>query len=283
MNEHGTLYVVATPIGNLDDITIRALQTLGEVDLIAAEDTRHSHRLLSKFAIATKTVPCHAHNEQQAAKSLLRQLLRGADIALICDAGTPLISDPGRNLIALAHASGVRVVPIPGPSAVTSAISVSGLSGSSMAFAGFLPAKRGERIGKLKQLAVTGSTVVFFEAPHRIVQSLEDVQSVFGESASGCVAREMTKIHESIYTGTVSSIVRQIRDSDNSQKGEFVVIVDGSSESRQRDAVQADELLMHLLDELSPSKAASVAARILSCSRNALYRQAVDLHGKRET
>ncbi len=282
MNEPGTLYVVATPIGNLDDITIRALQTLSEVDLIAAEDTRRSRRLLSKFSIATKTVPYHAHNEQRAARSLLRQLLCGSDIALICDAGTPLISDPGRNLVSQAHASGIAVEPVPGPSALTSAISVSGLSGSSMMFAGFLPARRSERIGRLKQLALTGSTLVFFEAPHRIIKSLEDAQSVFGESAVGCVAREMTKIHESIYTGTLSSIVKQIRDADNGQKGEFVIIVGSSSESRRRDEVQADELLMHLLDELTPSKAAAVAARILGRSRNALYRQAVDLHRQRE-
>ena len=277
MSTAGTLYVVATPIGNLEDMTLRAIRTLKEVDVIAAEDTRHSRKLLDKFAIQTPMVPFHQHNETRQTARLIRLLARGDSIALISDAGTPLISDPGMTLVNSARESGITVVPIPGASALASALSVFGLPVENTIFVGFLPAKKSDRIARLTELSAHVGTVVFYEAPHRIVKSLQDIRSVFGDECRAGIAREMTKIHESVQTGALADLADWVLASPNNQKGEMVVAVQSPGRQASDDQADMDRVLRILMEELSASKSAEVASRMTDTSRNVLYRRALQI------
>ena len=227
----GTLYVVATPIGNLEDVTYRAIRVLKEVDLIACEDTRHTRALLARFGIGTATASYHDHNAQTRAPRLVERLEAGDSIALVSDAGTPAISDPGYRLISSAAERGIAVVPVPGPSAVIAALSASGLATDAFLFAGFLPAKAGARRERLAELSGERATLVFYEAPHRIAEALADMRDAFGDREA-VVARELTKLHEEFLRGTLGELVDRL--GPERRRGEFVVLVAGAPERTAR-------------------------------------------------
>lgn len=269
------LYVVATPIGNLKDISPRAVEVLREVDLIAAEDTRHSRRLLDECGISTKVIAFHDHNESQSTQHLVHKLQGGASIALISDAGTPLISDPGYRLVRAALDAGVPVSPIPGPSAVLSALSVSGLPTDRFCFEGFLPAKQKQRLARLEDLAKEPRTLVFFEAPHRIDALMADVAEVLGAAREVTVCRELTKQFEQIWSGCAADAIRALGDGTIVGRGEFVLVVRGAAS----DAIAVDEsrLMKILLAEMSPAQAASIASQVLGKPRKQLYELALSM------
>lgn len=274
-NVAGCLYVVATPIGNLGDMSHRAIEMLKSVDAIAAEDTRHSGILLKHFQIETRMISVHQHNEAARAEQLVARLLAGESIALISDAGTPLVSDPGQKFIEQAHARGVRVVPIPGASAVLTALSAAGLPSDGFYFVGFLSAKASARQKALEGLVNHASTMVFFEAPHRIIKSLETMEAVFGGARQCVIARELTKLHEQIVRTTLAELPELFAQNDIKAKGEFVVIVEGcSAPEAQHDA---EMVLKTLMTELSPAQAAKLAAQLTGVSKNKLYRMALGL------
>ncbi|HHH42990.1 MAG TPA: 16S rRNA (cytidine(1402)-2'-O)-methyltransferase [Gammaproteobacteria bacterium] len=274
----GTLYVVATPIGNLADISARAIEVLGAVDRIVAEDTRHSRKLLQHYALQTPMTALHEHNERELAPQLVEQLLQGASLAVISDAGTPLISDPGYTLVRLARAAGVRVIPVPGPSALTCALSGSGLPTDRFVFEGFLPAKRTARRHRLQQLAGESRTLVFYESSHRILAALQDMQAAFGAGRRAVIARELTKQFETIRGDTLAALRQWVAADPDQQKGEFVVLVQGV-EAPEGDTVTADaeQLLRWLLEELPIKKAAKLAARITGINKRTLYDRALQL------
>ncbi len=276
-NKEGKLFVVATPIGNLEDISLRAIKVLKEVDVIAAEDTRHSRKLLLKFGISSPMVPYHQHNESRSKGQLLKRLANGESIALICDSGTPLISDPGRSIVRSAHEQKFRVIPIPGSSALTCALSVCGLSVDKIQFEGFLPAKKVDRLTRLKQLSAERRCFVFFEAPHRILVSLSDIADAFGDDCQACIAREMTKIHETIRVDELGNLMCWVKEDQNQQKGEFVILVDNTDIPTANQEEQIDNTLEILLEECSPRKAAELASRILGVRRNRLYKRAMQI------
>ncbi len=280
MKSPGNLYIVATPIGNLADITARALEALSEVDVIAAEDTRHSRRLLAHFGIRTPLIAHHQHNQSKSAGALVQRLTAGESIALICDAGTPLISDPGAHLVKAARGNGIRVIPIPGASALSSALSVCGLELRRFHFEGFLPARQAERIRRLKELKDLDSGLVFFEAPHRIAQSLEDMAEALGENRDSCVAREMTKLHEGILHGALGQLAAEVRGNAEALKGEFVVIVGEGERSKSDIDDTVERALMILAEETSPRKAAEIASRIFDVRRNPLYRRILEMQSE---
>ena len=274
----GSLYVVATPIGNLADISARAIEVLGAVDRIVAEDTRHSRKLLQHYALQTPTMALHEHNERELAPQLVQQLVEGRSLAMISDAGTPLISDPGFNLVRLARAAGVPVVPVPGPSALICALSVSGLPTDRFVFEGFLPARRIARKHRLEQLCRESRTLVFYESSHRIVESLQDMQALFGDQRQAVVARELTKRFETIKGDSLAALVRWVTADSNQQKGEFVVLVQGLEQAESNDVTpEAEQLLQALLEELPIKKAAKLAARITGLNKRALYDRALQL------
>jgi 16S rRNA (cytidine1402-2'-O)-methyltransferase len=272
----GVLYVVATPIGNLGDISPRALQVLREVDRIAAEDTRCSKRLLQHFGIQKPLISLHEHNERCRIPQLLAELQSGSSIALICDAGTPLISDPGFHLLRSLRERGMRAVPIPGPSSVMAALSVAGLPTDRFLFEGFLPVRSSARRERLEGLKKYGFTLVFFEASHRIQASLADMAAVLGKDRQAVVARELTKLFEEIRGGTLAELCSWIAEEETRRLGEFVVIVRGAAE--QAEEVFDEEirrLLNILLQELPLRRAVSVAAKITQLSKNSLYKMAL--------
>lgn len=273
----GTLYIVATPIGNLEDLSSRAVRVLRDVNLIAAEDTRHSRKLLTKFGITTRLTSFHHHNQGQVSARLIERLVKGEDIALVSDAGTPLISDPGALLVAEAHRREIRVVPIPGASALTCALSVSGLQLREVLFLGFLPAKRGDRRKQIKHLLAETRCLVFFEAPHRILASLQDMTELFGDECRAVLAREMTKIHETIRVDNLGNLTEWMLQDSNRCRGEFVIVIDNTQRSQPTIQPEIDRTLEILLEECSPSKAAELSARILKQKRNVLYRRALEL------
>ncbi len=277
MNKPGTLYVVATPIGNLEDITFRAIRILSEVDLIAAEDTRHSRKLLDRFEISTPLVSHHQHNEKTSGQRLLSRLERGQKIALICDAGTPAISDPGAVIVKAARDNGFDVVPVPGVSALTCALSVSGMDGDSISFQGFLPAKKSQRVKELKRLAQIRQCYVFYEAPHRIEKSVNDMAEVFGDETTACIGKELTKLHESIRTGSLREHIEWLGQSSEHKKGEFVIIVDSDGISVDQMMESADKVLHQLLAECSPRHAAAIAAELFGGGKNRLYKRALEI------
>ena len=278
----GVLYIVATPIGNLEDISARALGVLKAASLIAAEDTRHSKKLLAHYGIGTPLQSVHEHNEREVADRLVQRLLAGEDIALISDAGTPLISDPGFHLVRVARKAGIRVIPLPGPSALVAALSVSGLPTDRFAFEGFLPAKQAARRQRLQGLAATTATLVFYESSHRILDCLADMSACLGEAREASIARELTKTFETVLTGTLGGLLEQLRADSHQQKGEFVVMVQGAPPPDPAEVdVASGQVLAILMSELPLKQAASLAARITGASRNVLYEQGLKLKDKR--
>jgi len=278
----GVLYIVATPIGNLNDISPRALEVLSTVDLIAAEDTRHSARLLRHYRIQTPCRAYHDYNEQSASRALLEQLEQGRSIALISDAGTPLISDPGYRLIKEAQSTGIRVMPIPGPCALIAALSASGLPTDRFVFEGFLPAKAQARRRRLTALSDVSCTLVFYESSHRILEALADLVGAFGSTRRVCLARETTKQFETIRTAPVQEILDWVVADSDQSRGEFVRCVEGATEQSEPDAREARRVLDHLSDELPGSQAVKLAARITGLSKNRLYAMLLEDGGGRE-
>ena len=270
--EAGTLYVVATPIGNLGDMGQRAREVLAGVDCIAAEDTRHTAKLLAHFGIQTAQISLHEHNEDERARQVIGRLQAGESLALVSDAGTPLISDPGYRLVHEARAAGLRVVPVPGPSAIIAALSVSGLPTDRFSFEGFLPAKGGARRKALEALVDDPRTLVFYESSHRIGESLEDMRAVFGADRPAAIARELTKTFEQVQDGGLGELVEWLGADPNRQRGEFVVMVAGRRRAEgELDEVEAARVMALLLEELPLKKAARLAADLLDLPRNTLY------------
>lgn len=273
----GTLYIVATPIGNMEDLTPRARKTLAEVDLIAAEDTRHTGRLLSSIGVKTRLMALHDHNEKQAVSSVIDKLESGQSIALVSDAGTPLVSDPGYRLVRAAHECGVPVSPIPGASALTAALSAAGLPTDRFCFEGFLPAKRTARRKLLASLSKNTHTSVFYESVHRAGESLEDMRDIFGDARNAFVGRELTKLHEQCVLGTLKQLRRQIGDGSIVAKGEFVIVVSGADETAPSLPFETDRLLMELGVVLSAKEAARITASVTGLKKNALYQRLLEL------
>ena len=278
----GVLYVVATPIGNLDDISARALRILREVALIAAEDTRHSQRLLQHFGINTPLQACHEHNEREQGGRFLTRLLAGDDVALISDAGTPLISDPGFHLVRQARAAGVRVVPVPGPSAVIAALSAAGLPSDRFIFEGFLPAKAAGRRARLEALREEPRTLIFYEAPHRLLESLEALRDALGAERQVVLARELTKTFETLKGLPAGELCEWVRADANQQRGECVLLVAGWQAPEGDESVSAEALrvLDLLLAELPVKRAAALAAEITGVRKNLLYQVALQRQSK---
>lgn len=274
----GVLYVVATPIGNLGDMTPRAREVLAAVNYIAAEDTRHTGRLLSHFQIDTPTLALHEHNERDLAPRIVERIVAGESIALVSDAGTPLLSDPGFHLVRLARERGVKVVPVPGVSAALAALSVSGLPSDRFVFEGFLPAKSGARKQRLDALAGEDRTLIFYEAPHRILDTLTDMAAVFGARRHAVLARELTKTFETVHGDSLGALIEWVRADVNQQKGEIVLLVEGAS-AGAADAIDADaqRILKVLLEELPLSQASSLAAKLTGLPKKPLYQLGLTL------
>jgi 16S rRNA (cytidine1402-2'-O)-methyltransferase len=267
----GTLYIVATPIGNLEDITLRALRILKEADTIAAEDTRHTQKLLSKFDIHTPLTSYHDHNKEEKAPVLVSRLLEGKSIALVSDAGTPGISDPGYFLINLAIDQKVPVVPLPGATAAIAALSVSGLPTDRFVFEGFLPSKHTARLKRLEELVKDDRTLIFYEAPHRISQTLEDMREVLGDRKA-VLTRELTKVHEQVIRGTLSEVKKQLEA--GSMKGEFTIIVEATASGADRVNISPEEYLKNLILHrgLPKKEAIAVAAHDLGVPKKEIYK-----------
>lgn len=285
MNEHdetpidrGTLYVVATPIGNLADMSQRAIDVLSHVNRIAAEDTRRSGRLLQHYSVTTPMLALHEHNERELAPRLVGQLLQGESLALISDAGTPLISDPGYNLVRLAREAGISVVPVPGASALICALSVSGLPTDRFVFEGFLPSKKVSRRARLEVLRGETRTLIFYESSHRLVECLQDMQVIFGVDRYVVLARELTKQFETLHGDSLRHLVHWVQDDPNQQKGEMVLLVQGESEAEGHEIdAEAERILLALLDELPINTAAKLTARITGLNKRALYDRGLQL------
>jgi len=274
----GTLYVVATPIGNLGDMTIRGLETLKTVDAIAAEDTRHTSGLLSHFGISKKLIAVHEHNEHQSAEKLLAQLQAGENIALVTDAGTPGISDPGAVVVDLVRRAGVKVVPIPGASAVIAALSASGITQNGFHFYGFLPASGAARRKVLESLKSQTVTLVFYEAPHRIVECVEDLAHVLGAERRLTFARELTKTFETFYTCVASDASAWLQADTNQQRGEFVLLVEAAAVKEAEEIPEETvRVLKLLLADLPLKQAVKLATEITHEKKNVLYEFALKL------
>jgi 16S rRNA (cytidine1402-2'-O)-methyltransferase len=273
----GSLYVVATPIGNLADMVPRAVETLQTVALIAAEDTRHSARLLNHFAIDTPCVAYHDHSDEARTRQLLERLQAGEDLALISDAGTPLISDPGYRLVRSAREAGIRVIPVPGPCALIAALSASGLASDRFIFEGFLPAKSAARRERLDQLASEERTLIFYEAPHRIKETLADLVEIFGADRELVMARELTKTFETIKSAQAAELLAWVDADKDQERGEIVLLAQGAPrKSSQGLDTEAERLMKILLEELPVKQAAALAAKITGLKKNQLYQWALD-------
>lgn len=277
----GVLYVVATPIGNLEDISPRALKVLSEADIVAAEDTRHSGTLLAHFGIRTQLVSLHEHNEAERAAWLIERLKAGEDVALVSDAGTPLISDPGFDLVRAARKAGLSVSPIPGACALVAALSVSGLPTDRFVFEGFLPSKSAARRERLALLAPETRTLVFYESVHRLQESLADMAEVFGAERVSVLARELTKLHEGVREAPLAGLVRWAEEDTAAGKGEVVILVAGAAAAESASGADADRVLKALLAELPVKQAAALAAEITGLKKNQLYDRALELAGKK--
>ncbi len=273
----GRLYVVGTPIGNLQDLTERARQVLCDVALVAAEDTRHSRRLLEHVGSRARCVSLHQHNEAQRSVQILAALSAGDSVALISDAGTPLISDPGYLLLRAVREAGITAVPVPGPSAVTAALSVAALPTERFCFEGFLPSRARARDERLQSLRDEPRTLVFFEAPHRVLATLQSMCSAFGGERPLTLARELTKQYETLVYGDLQAALGALQADPGRQRGEFVLVVAGAAPAAVKTSVESRRVLEVLLEELAPAKAARVAARLTGESRQALYRLAIQL------
>ncbi|MFK7731733.1 MAG: 16S rRNA (cytidine(1402)-2'-O)-methyltransferase [Pseudomonadales bacterium] len=269
----GTLYVVATPIGNLADISARALDILQSVALVAAEDTRHSQRLFSHYDVRCDCIPYHEHSEEKTAQRVINVLLAGDDVALISDAGTPLISDPGFRLIRRLQDRNITVSPVPGPSALIAALSVSGLPTDSFVFAGFLPAKSGARKNRLEAFVAYPHTLIFYEAPHRILACLQDMAEVLGGARTAVLARELTKRFETVRKAPLTELVEWVASDSNQQRGELVVLLEGANVDEATNEVR--QILSVLLAELPLKQAVSLAAKLSGAKKNEVYSTAL--------
>jgi 16S rRNA (cytidine1402-2'-O)-methyltransferase len=265
------LYIVATPIGNLSDISERAVQVLKEVDLIAVEDTRHSGKLLQHIGVSTPMQALHEHNESKKLEQVIELLSAGKSIALISDAGTPLISDPGYQLVKAAMDADIKVSPVPGPSALLAALSASGLPSDAFVFEGFLPNKSSGRVKKLEALANESRTLIFYEAPHRIVECLQDMQDVFGAERIAVVARELTKTFETIKKDSLKNLLAWIQSDSNQQRGEFVLLIQGQEKNETAVDTEAEAVLDILMQELPLKQASQLASKITGVKKNILY------------
>ena len=273
-----TLYIVATPIGNLADMTERAIQTLSTVDLIAAEDTRHSKRLLQHFSITTPMLAYHEHGGEQQTEKLLQMLSEGKSIALISDAGTPLISDPGYRIVHVAHDRGFKVVPVPGACALITALCAAGLPTNKFSFEGFLPAKQKARCDVLNAVKEDVRTLVFYEAPHRIEDTLEDMVAVFGPQRRVTLARELTKTFETIQQKPIMQMLAWVKEDSNQQRGEIVLVVEACIEEKQTDLdVKSIALLEALAQELPPKKASKIVAEHYGIAKKTAYEYLLSL------
>ena len=268
----GTLHVVATPIGHLDDISARALATLRSVDAICAEDTRHTRQLLAHVGIECPLIALHEHNEDALAERIVARLLAGESLALVSDAGTPLVSDPGYRLVAAARAAGVRVSPVPGACALVAALSVAGLPSDRFAFEGFLPAKVGARRERLALLAGETRTLIFYESSHRIEESLADAVAAFGPARPAVLARELTKLFETVLDGSLAELHARVAADPDQRRGEFVLIVQGVGDDAEAKVAEGRRVYALLSQHLPPSTAAKLAAEISGAPRKALYR-----------
>ena len=267
----GTLYVVATPIGNLDDISPRARRVLDSVDLIAAEDTRRTRGLLSNFGVKTSTISYHDHNEAVQSHALLKRLQRGDSVALVSDAGTPLLSDPGLLLVRAAHDAGVSVVPVPGPSALAAALSVAGEPTDRFVFEGFLPRRPGPRRVRLENLARERGTVVLYESVHRIRETMAELLAQFGSDRPGSIVRELTKLHENVHRGTLEALAEQL-GGEIPLKGEFVLVISGAGETAGAGDDEILRVFELLAAEVSGRTGVTLTAKILGVPRNRVYR-----------
>lgn len=277
--EAGCLYIVATPIGNLADINQRALDTLTEVDLVACEDTRHTQKLLSAFSIKNKTISLHDHNERDRQDYLASLLQQGQSIALVSDAGTPLISDPGFHIVRHCRQLGLKVVPIPGACAAIAALSVAGLPTDRFTFEGFLPPKTGPRKSVFQSLAQEPRTMVFYDAPRRAIDTVEDIVEVLGGERHIVIARELTKTFETVYADSAENLLEWLRQDPNQLKGEMVLIVEGAKIDVDAIPEKAISTLKLLLTEMKPKRACAIAAEIHGVKKNALYDIALTLKG----
>lgn len=281
-NRSGTLYIVATPIGNLDDLSPRAAKVLSDVAVVAAEDTRHSGRLLQHLGISKPLVALHDHNERARVQGILGKLLAGSDVALVSDAGTPLISDPGYVLVREARAEAIRVSPIPGPCALVTALSAAGLPTDRFLFVGFLPAKRTGRRSTLEELCKEVATLVFYESPHRILDTVSDIVAVMGAHREIVLGREITKTFETFYSGEAAEVLTTLADDPHGSRGEFVVMVRGAEKTESAlmaGALDVDRLLSMLMAELPVKKVAKMASGLTGLGKNELYQRALELKG----
>ncbi len=267
----GTLYVVATPIGNLADLGARALQVLGAVAAVCAEDTRHTRQLLAAHGLERPLIALHEHNESELAWKLVERLRGGDDLALVSDAGTPLVSDPGYRLVREARAAGMKVSPVPGACAAIAALSVAGIPSDRFCFEGFLPAKASARRERLAALARESRTLVFYESSHRIEESLTDMAAIFGPEREAVLARELTKLFETLLGDSLAAILERVRADDNQRKGEFVLVVRGAADDGSAALLEGQRLYAKLKEQLSPSQAAKLAAELSGAPRKSLY------------
>ena len=274
----GKLYLVSIPLGNMGDMTSRALDTLGSVDFVAVEDKRRSSILFRNFGIHTPMISYHDFSEEKQIKKIIDLLLSGKSVALICDAGTPLISDPGFKLVKLAKSKEIKVSPIPGPCALIAAISASGLPSDRFIFEGFLPSKSAARIEKIKRISKDSRTIIFYEAPHRILGSLRDMLEIIGPTREIVMARELTKTYETFFSGSIESTLQFVEQDLNQQKGEMVLVLAGADPEEKKDDTQdIQRVLSVLLEELPLKQAVSLGAKITGGQKNILYKSALDL------
>ncbi|MCM2566096.1 MULTISPECIES: 16S rRNA (cytidine(1402)-2'-O)-methyltransferase [Janthinobacterium] len=275
-----TLYIVATPIGNVTDISLRALHLLSLADAVACEDTRNTAHLLTRFGLNKPLIAAHQHNEREVAQTLIARLHAGERIALVSDAGTPAVSDPGARIVDAVRAAGLRVLPLPGPSAAITAISASGLLNDQFYFVGFLPAKAKQRENMLHSLRGVTATMVFYEAPHRILDCATALAAAFEPTRQVVFARELTKLFEEIHRCPLSEAAAWIRADAHREKGEFVVLLEGATEAQDAEDVEAERILNILLAECSVKQAANLTAQITGRKKNALYERALQLKGQ---
>lgn len=280
MSETGILYIVPTPIGNLSDMTHRAITVLSEVDIIAAEDTRHSQKLLQHYSISTPMISVHQHNETQRATQIINKLNANQDVALISDAGTPLISDPGYTLVNQCREAGIKVVPLPGACAAITALSAAGLPTDRFRFEGFLPVKQQAKQHALENLENESASAVFYESPRRIADTMEAIVSVLGGERKVVVAKELTKTFETFYSGTAEQALAWLNEDDNHQRGEFVLMVGGQQNVNEDIPDEALKLLGLLMEQLPLKKAAAVTAQHYELKKNALYQIGLEMQDK---
>jgi len=279
VSNHGVLYIVATPIGNLSDFSMRAIETLKSVDKILAEDTRHSRPLLNHFAITTPCIAFHEHNEHSMLHKICDDIMSNTKYALICDSGTPLISDPGFPLVREAHTRGIKVIPIPGPSATITALSAAGLPTDRFYFAGFLPAKSSNRRKRLEQLTKETCTLIFYESPHRIRDTVADMKEIIGPDRELVIAREITKRFETIHKARISDIKNWLAADDNQRRGEFVLLLAGAEPAPETEHTELniEKILQTLLAELPLKQAVKLATTMSGLKKNDIYQRALEL------